>query len=289
MASSKRRLLFRVYVYLPILIAVLYVVGGVILYFAQDSMIFPGHAMQGRPEAQFQPPAGSEIVQLSPGGGVNVVALFSPSTSSESRTAPTIVFFYGNATVLADTLDEVRRMNAVGANVLVVEYPGYGVSTGKPSEAAFNATVEAVWDHLAHRRDVDLRRIVPLGWSLGSGPATEMATRHPVAALVLAAPFTSMRDMARRQAPIYPTSLLLRSAFDNQTKLRDLACPILIFHGRRDTMIPFTMSERLHEANLAHVKLVISELGGHDDVFVSDDGLLIKHLAELIRSIAAQQ
>src|SRR6185503_8795814 len=112
-------------------------------------------------------------------------------------------------------------------------------------EKGVYATAEAAYAHLMSRDDVDKNKIIVGGWSLGAAAALELASKHRVAGVMTFSAFTSMGEMARRVMPILPTSLLLRHHFENEKKIRQLDLPMLIVHGRRDSIIPFDMSRRL--------------------------------------------
>jgi len=124
-----------------------------------------------------------------------------------------------------------------------------------------------VWNHVVARPDVDKTRIVPMGWSLGAGSAIELASQKSVAGLAIFSPFTSVADMATRVMPLFPTSLLLRHRFDNEAKLPNVKCPILIMHGTRDGIIPFDMSRRLAEIAGERATFEPVEGADHNDLF----------------------
>ena len=154
-----------------------------------------------------------------------MVALFGPALTPDGEPhpdaarRPTLLYFYGNGMCLSDTTEQFDRFRRLGANVLIPEYVGYGMSGGQPSEAGCQATADAAYDHLQRRGDVDPRPIVAVGWSLGGAVAIDLASRRPVAGLVAFSTFTSMVEMARTEFPVPPHSLLLRHRFDSLTKI----------------------------------------------------------------------
>src|SRR6185295_3288639 len=115
-----------------------------------------------------------------------------------------VVWFHGNGEDLADAVPMVSLLRTLGVGVLAVEYPGYGVAGGTPSEQGAYAAAESALSWLRTERGVDDARVVLLGQSLGSGVATEMARRGHGARLVLISPFTSVAGMARRLFPFFP-------------------------------------------------------------------------------------
>lgn len=234
-------------------------------------MIFPGAATQGRPEAVVGAQPGRELLALSSEGGERIAALFGPALCASGAphprpaSRPTILYFYGNAMCIADCLVEFERFRRLGINMLVPEFLGYGMSEGKASEAGVYATGEAAWRHLRQRKDIDAGRIFVAGWSLGSAAAVELASKHPVAGLMVFSSFTSMAELARTAVPWAPTSLL-RHHFENERKMKKVNAPILIVHGRRDSIIPFEMSLRLKSAAPQAQLLEISS-ADHNDLF----------------------
>lgn len=258
----------------------------------QESLIFPGHGMtQGEARAQIRPVADSELVTLKIATGETITVLFGKpmnidgSIYPDSDTRPTVVFFYGNAMSLSDCIGFCRTWRKMGANVIGVEYPGYGLSTGKPSESAFYAAADATYDYLTKRGDIDQSKIISAGLSLGTGVAVELATRKPIAAVALFAPYTSIDDMAGVLLPWFPAKLILRHHFRNEEKIKSLKMPILIVHGQHDGMIPPEMSKRLEKVAVnAKVKTVFVN-SDHNDIFEAGREELDGAMNQLIQQI----
>jgi uncharacterized protein len=255
---------------IPLLI---YVGVVAVFYSLQTSLIFPGSETQGKPESTIQAPSGAELVELTTDRGDRVVALFGQalnpdgSPRADSSTCPTILYFYGNAMCLRDASEEFGKFRRLGANVMIPDYLGYGMSGGKAGESGCRETAEASLAYLLSRKDVDRGRIVVAGWSLGGAVALDLASRHPVAGVAMFCTFTRMADMARRLVPFLPVSLLLRHRFENLEKIATVGCPVLIGHGRRDSIIPFEMADRLAEAAKTPVTRVTIDEADHNDFF----------------------
>jgi fermentation-respiration switch protein FrsA (DUF1100 family) len=188
---------------------------------------------------------------------------------------------------LADTVGEFAKFRRLGINVMIPEYVGYGMSGGRPSEAGVYATAETAFTYLQSRGDIDPARIIPAGWSLGSAAAIEIATKHSVPKLITLSAFTSMHDMARRVMPIFPTSILLEHHFRNEEKLRNIACPILIIHGRSDSIIPFAMSKKLEAAAKGPVKRIAIDEADHNDLFEIGGEEMFKAIGEFLAEPAS--
>ena len=240
----------------------------------QTQLIFPGSAMQGKPESVVRPARGRELLELKIPDGERVVALFGAALSPDGAPLPdaatrhTLLFFYGNGMCMAFAVPEFEAFRRLGFNVIVADYVGYGMSSGSPSEGGVYATANAVWDHAVARPDVDKAKIVPVGWSLGAGAAIELAATKPVAGLVTLSAFTNIADMARELLPFFPASMLVRHRFENERKLAEsVRCPVLLIHGTDDSIIPFRMSERLSAAAGGRATYLPIDGADHNDLF----------------------
>ncbi|MGD0388976.1 MAG: alpha/beta hydrolase [Tepidisphaeraceae bacterium] len=219
-------------------IAVLVYLGVALVIFAiQDSLIFPGASTQGQRDAILTQGHGYELLSLHTAGGTPIAALFGKALQSDGqpladvRHRPTVIFFYGNGSCMAHSTDVFNHVRRLGVNIIIPEFEGYGMSAGKPSEKGCYAAADTAYDYVLSRGDIDAKKIVPVGWSLGAAAAMDLASRRPVAGLVTISAFTSLRDMAHQTIPWLPTSLLLKYRFDNVGKLAGISCPILIIHG----------------------------------------------------------
>src|SRR4051794_39550236 len=254
---------------------------ALILSLMQEQLIFPGAATQGRRDAIVEPRDGAEVVKLKAKTGENIAALFGPALTSDgqphpdAKHRPTLLYFYGNGMCMADCVDELTLFRRRGFNIMVPDFIGYGMSGGKPSEAGVYATADACFDHLLQRSDLDRRKIVPAGWSLGATAAIHLASTRDVPCVVTVSAFTSMSDMAKRFFPLVPASMILKHHFENEKKLAQVRVPIFIAHGTRDSTIPFAMSRKLAAAAGGPVTRYDVEDGDHNDVFdVGGPGML---------------
>jgi len=223
--------------------------GYVLLVFLlQRQFIYPGRAIR----VSGQPPAGVVPVEVATAAGRNEAWLMPPLKRKRGERRPLVIFFHGNGEVIDYLPEQVEGFRALGMGVLLVEYPGYGRSSGSPSEESITETATAAYDAALRREEVDPERIVIYGRSLGGGAACALAARRPSAALILQSTFTSTRPFARSfLAPAF----LIRDRFDNGTVLSTYRQPILLFHGSRDTIIPVEQSRELR-LRAPHARLV---------------------------------
>jgi hypothetical protein len=210
-----------------------------VLFLVQRSLLFPA------PRAPTPPGHGpAEILQVRSDHGP-IQAFYLAPLSSGPGPAPVLLFAHGNAELASSWVGEFDEPRNWGWGVLLLEYPGYGGSPGKPSEPAITAAALAAYDWARRDPRVDATRIVPYGRSLGGGPAARVAAERPVAGLILESAFTSVRALARRYlAP----GFLVRDPFDNLAALRHYRGPLLVLHGSRDEIIPIAHGRTLAAA-----------------------------------------
>ena len=157
-----------------------------------------------------------------------------------------VLYFHGNTGSLRRWGKLAPRFTALGYDVLMPDPRGYGKSRGVLSEAALHADAAAWYRSLSTSEPED--RIVVYGRSLGSAFATPVAAANRPRALLLETPFASMRDVARYYLPILPYRLLLRYHFRNDRAIGRITCPVYIFHGQRDQVVPYNSALRLYAA-----------------------------------------
>ncbi|MCL4524663.1 MAG: alpha/beta hydrolase [Acidobacteria bacterium] len=160
----------------------------------------------------------------------------------------TFVNFHGNAANIANRADIYLVLRSVPANVLAVEYRGYGKSEGKPDEQGIYLDAQAAYEFLVKERGIAPGRIISIGQSLGTAVATDLASTREVAALVLEAPFASTASIARRVFPFLPgAGRVAKSKFETGKKLASLHVPVLVFHCKDDPVIPFAAGEEVFQ------------------------------------------
>jgi fermentation-respiration switch protein FrsA (DUF1100 family) len=246
--------------FLRVLIAALvvwYVAWCAVLYVLQGPMLFPrALAGPGGP-----PPPEAAAWFLERPGGVRVECrLFRGEAHDDSPPPSTVVFFHGNAELIDHAGDLVTEYRRRGLSVLLVEYRGYGRSTGTPAQGDLTADALAAIDDAAARHAIDPSRLIYHGRSVGGGIAAQVAARRPPAALILQSTFTSVASFAWGMgAPPF----LVSNPFRTDRVLPGLACPVLIMHGDRDTIIPTAHGRRL--AALREGITYVELAGDHND------------------------
>ncbi len=182
--------------------------------------------------------------------------------------APTVLYFHGNYRNIGNNLEHTRNLHQLGFNVLLVDYRGFGRSTGaaKPSEAQVYEDAEAAWRYLTQVRGIPAKQAFIYGHSLGGAIAIDLASRHPEAAgLIADSTFTSMADMGRLNYGFLPIDWLITQRFESLKKVASLKLPVLFIHGTWDKKIPVEMGKQLYAAAPQPKTLLLIEGGEHNN------------------------
>jgi len=229
------------------------------------------------------PPQGCEVVNLRSSSGTKIAGMFGPSTIAGAKTS--LAFFYGNGMCMADSLDIFNRLRGLGFNVMLVDYEGYGMSGGKPTEPGCYAAADAAYEYLLSRKEVDAKRIVSTGWSLGSGVAIDLAGRRRIAGLVTFSAFTNTDHMSERLVSNPRDALKLVSKFDNEAKIALVTCPIFMVHGTNDPLVPIDMLDSLVKCAKIKVATLRIEGAAHNDLFFRGGDRLYDRVRDFINSL----
>ncbi len=204
------------------------------------------------------------------------------------RGGATLLWFHGNSGNISHRLDNILILNErLGVGILIIDYRGYGLSAGRPSESGLYMDAEAAFEYMTGELGLDAERdIVLMGRSLGAGVAVEMATRHRVRGVILESGFTSIREMAESSGSFLPTSvamLLFEARYDSLSKMGLVNSPVMILHGDRDDTVPYWMAEKLYEAaNEPKTLYPIRGASHNDTVYVGGEAYL-RALGEFMR------
>jgi uncharacterized protein len=179
----------------------------------------------------------------------------------------TVLWFHGNAGNISHRVQLLAQMHrALGVQLFIFDYRGYGLSGGRPSEMATYEDAAAALDYLRARTDVDADRIVYYGKSVGGAIAAELAGRETPFRLIVQSSFTSVRDMARLHYPFLPVGPLLRTRYATIERIGSVRAPTMIVHGDADGIVPLEHAHRLYAAAAEPKRLFIVEGAGHNDV-----------------------
>lgn len=235
-------------------VVILLLVQRRLIYFP-DSLLAPPDRV-GLPDAQ--------VVTFTTDDGVRLESWFVPP-GKPGDGVPTVLFLPGNAGNRAMRAPLAARLAEQGVQSLLVDYRGYGGNPGSPSEDGLIRDARAARRYLLGRTDVDPRRLVFFGESLGTGVAVRLASETVPAALILRSPYTSLRDVGRHHYPFLPM-FLLRDTFPSIERMPSVKCPVLVIAARHDSIVPTPLSEQLFAAAPASDKrLLIVDRVDHND------------------------
>lgn len=198
-----------------------------------------------------------------------------------------VLFFNGNAGNISHRLDYLQMFHRLRYSTLIVDYRGYGRSTGTPSEAGTYRDAEAAWDYLRHARLAQPRDVVIAGESLGGAVATWLAAKVGPRAVVLFSTFTSVNDLGAQVYWFLPVRLLSRIGYDNRENLKRIRAPVFIAHSRDDDIVPYAHGKRLFEA-AGEPKAFLEMRGGHNDGFIFTQPEWVAELAAFLDRHAAK-
>ncbi|MEZ5428392.1 MAG: alpha/beta hydrolase [Pyrinomonadaceae bacterium] len=218
-------------------------------YFFAESLIF-----------QPQAPSYSDkhsIIKLKTPNGEHIAARYFPDLNARY----TILFSHGNAEDIGSAEFFLEELNEAGFAVLAYDYRGYGRSEGRASEKNSYQDIEAAYDYLTGELNVPAERIIIHGRSLGGAVSVDLAARRKCGGLIVESSFVSaFRVMTRH--PVLPFD-----KFVNLEKIRRVSCPVLIVHGKNDSLIPVWHGDALFEAAPEPKTALWVEGAGHNDIF----------------------
>lgn len=218
-------------------------------YVISDSMIFPE---LGAPSYADSP----DIIKLETANGESISAYFLEAENSRK----VLLYSHGNGEDLGHIRPLLRQFQQRGISVFAYDYPGYGTSTGRPSEAGVYAAAEAAFACLTKEKGYPPEAIILYGRSLGSGPACWLAARYPVAGLILDSAFSSTFRVLTR------VKLLPFDKFDNLARLPKLNCPVLLIHGKQDLVVPFDHALKIEKALPFSAETLWIESASHNNL-----------------------
>ena len=234
-----------------------------VLYLLQEQLIFlrPPLADEARHQVGLLP--GTTEVRIRTHDGKRLHGWLR-HTVEDPKAQGLVIYFGGNAEEVSGQMHDAQML--APWSFAAVNYRGYGLSEGYPSETALTTDALAVYDSLAKRDGIDPDRIVAFGRSLGGGVAVQLAASRPVRAVALVSPFDSLRSVARKQYPFVPVSLLLKHPFDSVARAPDIEVPLLVIAGERDGLIPPEYSKRLHDAWAGPKSWTLVPGADHNDI-----------------------
>jgi pimeloyl-ACP methyl ester carboxylesterase len=238
-----------------------------LLYIFQDKLIFFPQTLTAdeadRIAKRYSHSSQIENISLKSEKGICIRGWFvKNSTLKESAL---IIYFGGNAEEVSYLIFHTDKIK--GWSLALMNYRGYGLSEGKPTEKNLYTDAISIYDYFTKRDDIDKKRIVVMGRSLGTGVATYLAKMRPVKALILVSPYDSLLSVAKEHFPFLPVKLLLRHRFDSLSRAPFISAPLLVLVASEDNIIRISHSKKLAEKWGGEHSLIIVEGEDHNTIY----------------------
>jgi pimeloyl-ACP methyl ester carboxylesterase len=240
-----------------------YIVGGILLlsvavYFLQDLFIFKPEKLKADFQFKYDVPFREVNFDVEPGVRINGLHFF------RERPKGLILYFHGNSRSIKGWAKYATDFYRYDYDVLLVDYRGFGKSTGKRSETEMLNDMQVVYTSLTS--DYSENHLIVYGRSLGSGFAAKVASDNNPRYLILDAPYYNFRKVIERFLPILPIRLVLRYHLRTDKWIQRVKCPVYIIHGTKDLLIPIRHSEQLQKINPRKITLIRIHGGGHNNL-----------------------
>jgi len=234
---------------------------NVLMYFQQPQMIFfPMSEL-------YQTPTDwgleYEDVTLNTEDEVQLHGWYLPKRGSEH----VLLFFHGNAGNISHRRDSIQVFHRLGLNVLIIDYRGYGLSEGKPSEQGLYRDATAAWRYLTEEKGFEPENVIIFGRSLGGAVAAKLAAGVQARGLILESTMSSAGDFARAVFKILSRLVVIRYDFNTAQHIQRVNYPVLVLHSPEDEIMPFHLGKKVYElAN--QPKQFVHMRGDHNNGFL---------------------
>lgn len=248
----------------PLLPPVIYYTLGAIAvlsvaaYLLQDFFIFKPEKL--RPDFQFRYDAPFRELNFDVEPGVRINGLHFHRENAKGL----ILYFHGNSRSIKGWARYAKDFYRYDYDVVLVDYRGFGKSTGKRSEKEMLEDMQFIYDHL--KAQYPEEHLIVYGRSLGSGFAAKVAADNHPRYLILDSPYYSFKKVIERFLPMLPVRYVLRYHLRTDIWIRRVTCPVYILHGTRDWLIPIRQSEALRAIDPRKITLIRIHGGGHNNL-----------------------
>ena len=229
------------YLYLTLTsIFIAYLVVMIFIYFYQRNLLY--HPSENNYQNE-EPKFNYKEININVEDDIKLKSWFIKKDLSNSKT---LLIFHGNAGDLSNRIYKLNELNKLKINILLISWRGFSGNNGTPTEKNLYKDAEAAIKWL-NQKGISNNQIILYGESLGTGVAVEMAKRNSFNSIILESPFTSIEDSAKIYYPYLPIKLLLKDRYDSINKIKMISSPILLMHGKKDEVVPFSMGKELFD------------------------------------------
>jgi pimeloyl-ACP methyl ester carboxylesterase len=243
------------------IIAIIYIIGGVALYFLQDYILFHPVSLKKDHNYDFPEKHKDINIPINESSNLNVVQFFSTDTVTKG----VVLYFHGNKKNISWYAKYPPYFTKHGYEVWIIDYPGFGKSTGKFTERNLYNWANYLYDFARKRFSSD--SIIIYGKSMGTGIAAHLASIQPCKRLILETPYYDFPSLIKQYFPIYPVDWMLHYKMPTYEYIQNVQAPITIFHGTDDDVIRYSNAEKLKKFLKPADEFVTIKDGEHNDLF----------------------
>ncbi|HRI20410.1 MAG TPA: alpha/beta fold hydrolase [Panacibacter sp.] len=244
------------------IILIIYLMAGFLLYFFQDKFLFHPEALKADYAFQFATPFKEINIAYDSFTTFNIIR-FKPADSSLKKGA--VIYCHGNMENINHYAEFAPDFTRHGYEVWIMDYPGFGKSTGPINEDILYTEALQVYK-MVMASGYAADSIIIYGKSLGTGIAAQLASVSDCKRLILECPYYSIENIAAHYAWMYPVGWMIHYKIPTFEYIKKITAPIVIFHGTEDGTIPFSNAEKLKVFMKPGDELIAIEGGGHNDL-----------------------
>jgi pimeloyl-ACP methyl ester carboxylesterase len=243
------------------ILAIVYVLGGVALYFLQDYVLFHPVTLKRDHNYNFPGKYKDINIPITGNSNLNIVQFFSTDTITKG----VVLYFHGNKKNISWYAKYSPYFTKHGYEVWLIDYPGFGKSTGKLTEQTLYDWANYMYKFARTRFSAD--SIIIYGKSMGTGIATHLASIQPCKNLILETPYYDYPSVIRHYLPIYPIEWMLHYKIPTHDYIEKVTAPITIFQGTNDRLVTYNNAIRLKPFLKETDEFVTIEGGSHNDLY----------------------
>ena len=237
----------------------IYIMVGSLLYFLQEKMLFFPTVLEQDYVFSFSKPFEELFLKTDNDAVINAIHF------KNEKPKGVILYFHGNAGDLSRWGVIAEYFVEKHYDVLIMDYRTYGKSKGKLSEKALYNDAQYCYDYLKDRYSEG--EIILYGRSLGTGIAAYLASKNKPNQLILETPYYSITDVAQSRFPMFPVEKLLKYKLPSFEYIKKVDCPITMFHGTEDLVVPYKSAKKLFETSPKELtKFITIEAGSHNNL-----------------------
>jgi fermentation-respiration switch protein FrsA (DUF1100 family) len=241
----------------------IYLSLSALLYSNQRSIMY--HPQKQVHELSYYNLGSTEEITFTTKDGIKLQAWYRPPDNKQSM----VIFLHGNAGNLEHRTDKLKQLAKMGYGFVIPAWRSFGKSEGSPSMAGLYLDAEAAIDFV-QTKGYKIEETILIGESLGTGIATEMATRHRFKGLFLITPYISIAKRAKELYPFMFAGYFTKDNFTVLNKIDKINQPLLIIHGTKDNIVPYDHAEKIFAKAVEPKKFITYIDAGHSDYDMVD-------------------